>query len=88
MFAKLNKATTILQLRSLTRLNSISSQLSSGNLRQLTTTATKTKTNGKMKEAIVRKGTKVEIVDSPIPKAGKDQVVIKVEYSGSNPKDW
>ncbi|KAL1297966.1 hypothetical protein AAFC00_006474 [Neodothiora populina] len=41
-----------------------------------------------MKEAIVRKGTKVEIVDSPIPKAQKDQVVIKVEYSGSNPKDW
>lgn len=42
----------------------------------------------KMKEAIVRKGTNVEIIDSPIPTPGKDQVVIKVEYSGSNPKDW
>lgn len=41
-----------------------------------------------MKEAIIRKGPKVDIVDSPIPKAGKGQVVIKVVYSGSNPKDW
>jgi NADPH:quinone reductase-like Zn-dependent oxidoreductase len=41
-----------------------------------------------MKEALVSAGPKVEIVDSPIPKAGRDQVVIKVVYSGSNPKDW
>lgn len=41
-----------------------------------------------MKEAIIRAGPKVEIVDSPIPKAQKGQVVIKNVYSGSNPKDW
>lgn len=41
-----------------------------------------------MKEAIIYKGTNVKIVDSPIPKPGKGQVVIKVVYSGSNPKDW
>lgn len=41
-----------------------------------------------MKEAIIKTGTKVEIVDSPVPKAGENQVVIKVVYSGSNPKDW
>ena len=33
-------------------------------------------------------GLKVNIVDTAIPKAGPDQVVIKVVYSGSNPKDW
>lgn len=41
-----------------------------------------------MKEAFVSKGPKVQIVDSPIPKPGADQVVIKVVVSGSNPKDW
>lgn len=41
-----------------------------------------------MKEAIVKAGPKVEIVDSPIPKPGAGQLVIKVEVSGSNPKDW
>ncbi|KAI0517102.1 GroES-like protein [Xylaria bambusicola] len=41
-----------------------------------------------MKEAIVSKGPKVEIIDSPIPKPGPDQVLIKVNVSGSNPKDW
>jgi hypothetical protein len=41
-----------------------------------------------MKEALVTSGPKVNIVDTPIPKAGADQVVIKVVYSGSNPKDW
>ena len=41
-----------------------------------------------MKEAIIRAGPKVEIVDSPVPKAEKGQVVIKVVYSGSNPKEW
>lgn len=31
---------------------------------------------------------KVQIVDSPIPEPGRDQVLIKVVVSGSNPKDW
>ncbi|QIW98569.1 hypothetical protein AMS68_004087 [Peltaster fructicola] len=41
-----------------------------------------------MKEAIIRAGPKVEIVDSPIPKPSKNQIITKVIYSGSNPKDW
>ena len=41
-----------------------------------------------MKEVIVSKGPKCKIVDSPIPHAGENQVVIKVVVSGSNPKDW
>ncbi|KAF5249703.1 hypothetical protein FANTH_5011 [Fusarium anthophilum] len=41
-----------------------------------------------MKEAIVSRGPKVHIVDSPIPKAGPGQLVVKIEYAGSNPKDW
>ncbi|KAI0845444.1 GroES-like protein [Daldinia vernicosa] len=41
-----------------------------------------------MKEAIVAPGTKVQIIDSPIPKPGADEVLIKVVVSGSNPKDW
>ncbi|PNS15644.1 Zinc-binding alcohol dehydrogenase domain-containing protein cipB [Sphaceloma murrayae] len=42
-----------------------------------------------MKEAIVKKGPVVEIHDIPIPKAGPNQIVIKVVVSGSNPKvDW
>lgn len=41
-----------------------------------------------MKEAIVSKGPKVQIVDSPIPRPGPGQVLIKVVFSGSNPKDW
>lgn len=41
-----------------------------------------------MKEVIVSKGPKCKIVDSPIPQAGQDQVLIKVVVSGSNPKDW
>jgi hypothetical protein len=41
-----------------------------------------------MKEAIVRTGPVVEIVDSPIPTPGPDQLVIQVVVSGSNPKDW
>ena len=41
-----------------------------------------------MKEAIVDKGPSIKIVDSPIPEPGPEQVVIKVEVSGSNPKDW
>lgn len=41
-----------------------------------------------MKEAIVARGPKVTIHDVPIPKPNADQVLIKVVYSGSNPKDW
>lgn len=41
-----------------------------------------------MKEAIVLKGPIVKIVDSPIPQPEAGQVVIKTEFSGSNPKDW
>ncbi|KAI0108963.1 GroES-like protein [Nemania sp. FL0031] len=41
-----------------------------------------------MKEALISKGPKVQIVESPIPKPGPDQLVIKVVVSGSNPKDW
>lgn len=41
-----------------------------------------------MKEAIVHKGPRVEIIDSPIPEPNDDQVLIKVIVSGSNPKDW
>jgi hypothetical protein len=41
-----------------------------------------------MKEAIVAKGPKVTIHDVPIPKPNADQILIKVIYSGSNPKDW
>lgn len=37
-----------------------------------------------MKEAIVKKGPKVEIIDSDIPKPGPGQVVTKVVFSGSN----
>lgn len=41
-----------------------------------------------MKEAIVSKGLKVSIIDSPIPLPSETQVTIKVVVSGSNPKDW
>ena len=41
-----------------------------------------------MKEAIIHKGLKVEIIDSPIPVPEPDQVITKVVVSGSNPKDW
>ena len=41
-----------------------------------------------MKEAIIKKGPKVEIIDSPVPKPGPEQVVTKVVVAGSNPKDW
>lgn len=35
-----------------------------------------------MKEAIVQKDTSVNIIDSPIPKPGPEQVLIKVVVSG------
>lgn len=41
-----------------------------------------------MKEAIVSGGPRVSIVNSPIPEAGPDQVLIRVICSGCNPKDW
>lgn len=41
-----------------------------------------------MKEAIIHKGPKVEIHDIPIPEPQPGQVVTKVVFSGSNPKDW
>ena len=41
-----------------------------------------------MKEAIVAKGPKVSIHDTPVPTPNADQVLIKVIFSGSNPKDW
>ncbi|KAK4227292.1 alcohol dehydrogenase [Podospora fimiseda] len=45
--------------------------------------------SGTMKEALVRKGTKVNIVDSPIPQLpSPDHVLIRIVVSGSNPKDW
>lgn len=40
-----------------------------------------------MKEAVIAQGPKVTIIDSPIPTPQDGQVVIKVVYSGSNPKD-
>ncbi|KXT12699.1 hypothetical protein AC579_3280 [Pseudocercospora musae] len=41
-----------------------------------------------MKEAIVGKGPKATIQDVAIPRAAPGQVLTKVVYSGSNPKDW
>ncbi|KXJ91284.1 zinc-binding oxidoreductase-like protein ToxD [Microdochium bolleyi] len=41
-----------------------------------------------MKEGFVADGPKVEIRDTPKPKPGPKQVIIKVIVSGSNPKDW
>ena len=41
-----------------------------------------------MKEAIVSAGPTVQIVNSPIPTPGPNQVITKVVVSGSNPKDW
>jgi len=41
-----------------------------------------------MKEAIVSRGPKVKIIDSPIPKPGPGQIVTKIEFAASNPKDW
>lgn len=41
-----------------------------------------------MKEVLIAAGPKVTIVDSPIPKAGSGQIVIKTVVAGANPKDW
>lgn len=41
-----------------------------------------------MKEALVEKDLSVQIHDVPIPKPGRGEVLIKILYSGCNPKDW
>ncbi|KAH9214568.1 chaperonin 10-like protein [Leptodontidium sp. 2 PMI_412] len=41
-----------------------------------------------MKEAINHSGPRVVMRDSPIPEPDDDQVLIKVIFSGMNPKDW
>ena len=41
-----------------------------------------------MKEVLVYENARTEIIDSPIPTADVGKVVIKVEVSGTNPKDW
>jgi len=41
-----------------------------------------------MKEVYVTNAAETKIIDSPVPKPGSDQVLIKVVVSGSNPKDW
>jgi len=41
-----------------------------------------------MKEAIVHPGTRVEIIDSEIPKPNANQVLIQIVFSGCNQKDW
>lgn len=41
-----------------------------------------------MKEAIVHPGTRVEIIDSEIPQPNANQVLIKINFSGRNPKGW
>lgn len=56
--------------------------------RRLSQIAGQTRNASTMKEAVVGKGTKVTMQDVPIPKPGPYQVVTKVVFSGSNPKDW
>jgi len=41
-----------------------------------------------MKEAIVHPGTRVEIIESEIPQPNANQVLIRIIFSGCNPKDW
>ena len=41
-----------------------------------------------MKEAIVHEGPRVEFLESEIPKPASNEVTIKVEVAGTNPKDW
>ncbi|KAL2038486.1 hypothetical protein N7G274_008825 [Stereocaulon virgatum] len=41
-----------------------------------------------MKEALVHAGPRIELKESPIPTPNASQVVIKVVFSGTNPKDW
>jgi len=30
----------------------------------------------------------IEIIDTPIPTPGDNEIVIKIKVSGTNPKDW
>ncbi|KAL3590668.1 fusarubin cluster-oxidoreductase [Fusarium poae] len=57
-------------------------------LRRLQTLSHQIRNINTMKEAIVSSGPKVNIIDSPIPKAGPGQVVTKIAFAASNPKDW
>ncbi|KAL8649630.1 MAG: hypothetical protein Q9210_004289 [Variospora velana] len=41
-----------------------------------------------MQEVIVHEGPRIAFVGSPIPKPGPDQIVIKVNVAGCNPKDY
>lgn len=41
-----------------------------------------------MKSAIISAGPKVIIQDVPAPRPGPGEVLIKIAYCGSNPKDW
>ena len=41
-----------------------------------------------MEEVLVYKSIRTEIIDSPIPTADAGKKVIKVEVSGTNPKNW
>jgi NADPH2:quinone reductase len=41
-----------------------------------------------MKGAVTFAGPNVKIVDAVVPQPQPGQVVIKVAYSGCNPKDW
>ena len=40
-----------------------------------------------MKEVFVYDGLETKVIDSSVPRPGPHQIVIKVEVSGSNPKD-
>jgi hypothetical protein len=57
-------------------------------LHRLQTLSSQIRTFSTMKEAIVSSGPKVEIVDSPIPRAEPGQVVTKIAFAANNPKDW
>ncbi|KAK0625384.1 chaperonin 10-like protein [Bombardia bombarda] len=51
--------------------------------------ATSTTIPETMKEAVISKGTIVKIITSPTPTlTSPDQLLIRVVFSGSNPKDW
>lgn len=41
-----------------------------------------------MKEALVNPDRAIQVIESPIPTPGKGEVLIKVAYAGTNPKDW
>ena len=41
-----------------------------------------------MKSAFASAGPKVDIHDVPIPRLGPGEVLVKVVFNGSDPKDW